>query len=235
MSKFKKIAASPKLPGLKANLPNFSSISNFMDFMKNPDNDIEQFFSGENSKRNLNYLASMMMGWTTDKYTPSAYKHVLEYDENRGYKPPGLENTSASQGAYEMMSPLLTKQIDEYKKNPPSNLTDFVTGEPVKSLENITVPETSERYKSMQEKLYPKNSSSQKFVKTSANNEAEDLKKITPEWTIDNVLKDMANVANNSRLAPAEKQKNMFDVLNRYERSIAPLSDYLRKNGIQPK
>ena len=229
MSKFKKIAAAPPLPGTKANLPQINSFSSFMNFMNDPKNDIQEFFSGENSKRNLNYLASMMMGWTTDKYTPSAYKHVLETDENRGYKDPGSEeNTSASQGAYEMMSPLLTKQIDDYKK-------DSLLKGPSESLENITVPETSERYKAMQAKLYPKISSSQKFVKTSANNKAEDLKKIMPEWTIDNVLKDMFNVANNSRLAPAEKTKNMFDVLNRYERSIAPLSDYLRKNGIQPK
>jgi hypothetical protein len=232
MSKFRKVAAGPaiKSPAVKDNLPKFNSFSSFMDFMKDPLNDVEQFFTGENAKRNLNYLASMMMGWTTDKYTPSAYKHVLETD-----KPRGIEKTKASQGAYEMMSPEMMKQLEDFKKNPPKDLINFTTKEPIKSIENITVPESSERYKAMQEKLYPKSASSQKFVKTSARSSAEDLKKVMPEWSIENVLNDMANVAKNPRLSTAEKQKTMFDVLNRYERSIAPLSDYLRKNGIQPK
>jgi hypothetical protein len=230
MSKFRKIAANPPSPALKDNLPKFNNFSSFMDFVKDPSNDIEKFFSGANSKRNLNYLASMMMGWTTDKYTPSAYKHVLEMDDYRG-----INKTKASQGAYEMMSPELMKQVEDFKKNPPKDLKNSYTDEPIKSLENITVPESSERYKAMQEKLYPKTSSSQKFVKTSARNTSDDLKKVMPEWNIDNVLNDMVTVAKNPRLSAAEKQKNMFDVLNRYERSIAPLSDFLRKNGIQPK
>jgi hypothetical protein len=226
MSKFKKVAA---VPGIKANLPKFNSFGSFMDFIKsNPEQDIQKFFTGENSKRNLNYLASMMMGWTTDRYKD--FREPLEMDVSTGYN-----GTKASQGAYQMMSPDLIKQVEDFKKNPPSNLTDFVTNEPIKSLENITVPESSERYKAMQEKLYDKSASSQKFVKTSANNTAQNLKSVMPEWTIETVLNDMANVAKNPRLSTAEKQKNMFDVLNRYERSIAPLSDYLRKNGIQPK
>jgi hypothetical protein len=233
MSKFKKVAAGagPPKPGFKANLPKFDSLASFMNFIKtNPEEEVAKFFTGENSKRNLNYLASMLMGWTTDRYTPSAFKHVLEMDEKRGYN-----NTKASQGAYEMMSPEIMQQLEDFKKNPPSNLTDFVTKEPVKSLENITVPETSDRYKAMEEKLYGKNASSQKFIKTSQAGTAQDLKKVMPEWTIETVLKDMANVAKNPRLSNAEKQKSMFDVLNNYERQIAPLSEYLRKNGIQPK
>lgn len=229
MSKFKKVAAGG-VPGLKNNLPKFNSFSSFMNFIKSkPEAEVQKFFTGENSKRNLNYLASMMMGWTTDRYSPSAFKHVLEMDDERGYN-----DTKASQGAYEMISPKLLNELEDFKKNPPSNLNDFVSNEPVKSLENITVPETSGRYKAMEEKLYGKSASNQKFVKTSQN-KADDLKKIMPEWTIENVLNDMANVAKNPRLSTAEKQKNMFDVLNKYERSIAPLSDYLRKNGIQPK
>lgn len=230
MSKFKKVAAGG-VPGLKNNLPKFNSLLSFVDFVKSePQAEIEKFFSGANSKRNLNYLASMMMGWTNDRYSDSAYKHVLEMDDERG-----INNTKASQGAYEMMSPQLLSELEDFKKNPPSNLTNYVTNEPVKSLENITVPESSGRYKAMEEKLYGKSASNQKFVKTSQNNKSEDLKKVMPEWTIENVLNDMANVAKNPRLSTAEKQKNMFDVLNQYERSIAPLSDYLRKNGIQPK
>jgi hypothetical protein len=228
MSKFKKVAAGPTL---KANLPKFNSFGSFMDFIKsNPEQDVQKFFTGENSKRNLNYLASMMMGWTTDRYKPSAFKHALEMDEYRG-----INKTKASQGAYELMSPELISQLEDFKKNPPSNLTDFVTKEPVKSLENINVPEASDRYKAMEEKLYGKNASNQKFIKTSQNDKVEELKKIMPEWTIENVLNDMANVAKNPRLSNAEKQKNMFDVLNNYERSISPLSQYLEKNGIKPK
>ena len=231
MSNFKKVAAGPSKPGFIANLPKFDSLASFTNFIKSsPEDDIAKFFTGANSKRNLNYLASMMIGWTTDRYTPSAFKHVLESDDKRGYN-----NTKASQGAYEMMSPELMQQLEDFKKNPPSNLTDFVTKEPVKSLENITVPETSDRYKAMEEKLYPKNASNQKFIKTSQVGTAEDLKKMMPEWTIETVLNDMANVAKNPRLSNAEKQKNMFDVLNNYERQISPLSQYLEKNGIQPK
>ena len=226
MSKFKKVAAKP---GIVANLPKFNSFGTFMDFIKsNPEEDVQKFFTGANAKRNLNYLASMMMGWTTDRY--KSFREPLEMDVKTGYG-----DTKASQGAYEKISPDLLQQLEDFKKNPPSNLTDFVTNQPVKSLENITVPESSERYKAMQEKLYGKSASSEKFVKTSANNTSDNLKNVMPEWTIENVLNDMAKVANNPRLSTAEKQKNMFDVLNRYERSIAPLSDFLRKNGIEPK
>ena len=226
MKKFRKVAAKP---GLSANLPNFTSFANFMDFVKeSPEEKLKEFFSGENSKRNLNYLAGLLMGWTTDRYSPKAFEHALDVK--------GYDNTEASQGAYEIMSPDIKTQLENFKKNPPSNLTDFVTGEPVKSFENITVPETSERYKAMQEKLYPTTASEQqKFIKTSQANRNEELAKIMPKWTIENVLNDMANVAKNPRLSNAEKQKSMFDVLNNYERSIAPLSNYLDKNGIKFK
>ena len=54
MSKFKKVAAG--VPGFKANfkdLPKFGSLSSFLDFARDPTNDIEKFFSGENSKRRI--------------------------------------------------------------------------------------------------------------------------------------------------------------------------------------
>jgi hypothetical protein len=225
MKKFRKVAQKT---GFIENLPKINSWSSFMDWIKsNPDDKLMQFFSGNNAKRNLNYLAGLMMGWSNDRYGPKAYEHVMN---SKGYG-----NTEASQGAFEVMSPDISKQLEDFKNNPPKNLTDFVTHQPLESLDNITVPESSDRYKAMEEKLYGKNASSKKFVKTSQNAKAEELKKIVPEWTIENVLNDMAKAANNPRLSNAEKQKSMFDVLNNYERQIAPLSQYLEKNGIKPK
>ena len=221
MSKFRKIAAG--VPGIKGNLPNIKGFSGLIDTLNDSENKFNAFFSQQNTKRNLNYLAGLMTGWTKDKYDSDAFQHVL--------KDPGYGKTKASEGGFEKMSPDMMRQLEDFKKNPPANLKDFVSHEPVNSLENITVPETSERYKAMQQKL---SSDSQRFVKTAASS-AEDLKKVIPNWTIENVLSEMNNVVNNPRLSTAEKQKNMLDVISKYERSIAPLSDFLRKNGIQPK
>jgi len=223
MTKFKKVAAS----SFKKNLPPFNSFSSLMDFIKeNPADKLNEFFTGENARRNLTYLSGLMMGWSTDRYGPKAFEHVM--------KSKGYENTKASEGNFEKMSPEILKQLEDFKNNPPKNLTDFVTHEPVK-LDNITVPETSKRYKAMEEKLYGKNASNQKFIKTSQKDKIQELEKIIPNWTIENVLEEMASAAANPRLSTAEKQKSMFDVLNKYERDIAPLSQYLDKNGIKPQ
>lgn len=228
MSKFRKIAAGSGVPGIKGNLPklNGKGFSGLIDLLNSDQNNLSNIFNANNTKRNLNYLAALMSGWTKDKYNSEAFQQAL--------KTLGYEGTNASEGNFEQMSPDLMKQLEDFKKNPPSNLTDFVTKEPVKSLENESVPETSDRYKAMQEKLSSTDLSKQKFVKASATRK-EQLKKIVPEWTIETVLSEMSQVAKNPRLSTAEKQKTMFDVINKYERSIAPLSDYLRKNGIQPK
>jgi hypothetical protein len=45
----------------------------------------------------------------------------------------------------------------------------------------------------------------------------------------------MAKVASKNDLSSAEKQMQMTTILSQYEKSIAPLSQYLEKNGIQPK
>ena len=131
-----------------------------------------------------------------------------------------------------MMSPQLLKELEDFKKNPPKNLTDYATKEPITTIKNENVSESDPRYKAMKDKL---SSPSQKFVKTSANQGAEELQKVMPEWTIETVINEMSKVASNKMLSDSEKQKNMFAVLNKYERSIAPLSEYLQKNGIKPQ
>lgn len=223
MSKFKKLSAVPtKLPAINSVDDIAKLISNF----KNADD----IFNEKDVKQNMKYLASLLAGWT-DRYSPSAFYHALETDKNRGFN-----DTKHSQGAYEMMSPELVKAVEDFKKNPPSNLTDFVTDEPVKSLENISVPESSDRYKAMQERLYPTTASSKaRFVKTSQKNEAEELKKIMPKWSIQDVLSAMQKVAEKEDYSVAEKQMEMTNILSQYEKEIAPLSQYLEKNGIQPK
>jgi hypothetical protein len=223
MSKFKKMSAVPtKLPALNSVDDIAKLISNFTN--------ADDIFNEKDMKQNMKYLASLLAGWT-DRYSPSAFYHALETDKNRGFN-----DTKHSQGAYEMMSPELVKAVEDFKKNPPSNLTDFVTDKPVKSLENISVPESSGRYKAMQEKLYPSTASSKaRFVKTSQKNEVEELKKIMPKWSIQDVLSAMQKVAEKEDYSVAEKQMEMTNILSQYEKEIAPLSQYLEKNGIQPK
>jgi len=223
MSKFKKMSAVPK------KLPAITSVDDIAKLISNFTN-ADDIFNEKDMKQNMKYLASLLAGWT-DRYSPSAFYHALETDKNRGFN-----DTKHSQGAYEMMSPELVKAVEDFKKNPPSNLTDFVTDKPVKSLENITVPESSGRYKAMQEKLYPSTASSTaRFVKTSEKKDEEELKKLMPKWSIQDVLTDMAKVASKNDLSSAEKQMQMTSILSQYEKSIAPLSQYLEKNGIQPK
>lgn len=223
MSKFKKLSAVPtKLPAINSVDDIAKLISNFTN--------ADDIFNEKDVKQNMKYLASLLAGWT-DRYSPSAFYHALETDKNRGFN-----DTKHSQGAYEMMSPELVKAVEDFKKNPPSNLTDFVTDEPVKSLENISVPESSDRYKAMQERLYPTTASSKaRFVKTSQKNEVEELKKIMPKWSIQDVLSAMQKVAEKEDYSVAEKQMEMTNILSQYEKEIAPLSQYLEKNGIQPK
>jgi hypothetical protein len=223
MSKFKKIAAIP-LKGL----PKLDSVADIAKLLGG--NEADDVFNQANIKQNLKFLASLLAGWT-DRYSPSAFYHALETDENRGYN-----NTKHSQGAFEMTDPKLLKAVEDFKKNPPSNLTDFVTKEPVKSLENISVPETSDRYKAMRDKLYPSTASSKaKFVKTSTKQDSDELKSVIPKWSIQDVLSEMEKVAAKEDYSVAERQMEMTNILSQYEKEIAPLSQYLEKNGIQYK
>jgi hypothetical protein len=74
-----------------------------------------------------------------------------------------------------------------------------------------------------------------KFVKTSQNTQVNDFKKLLPEWDISDVLKSMSSVANKTDIADAEKQQSMINILSQYEKSIAPLSQFLDKNDIKYK
>jgi hypothetical protein len=225
MSKFRKIAAGK---GSGINMPNSSEALNFLLDSKGGSSD---FFDEDFIKKNLQFLTALLPGWS-DRYSPSAFYHALELDKNRGYN-----DTKHSQGAYEMLSPELKKAVEDFKKNPPKNMTDFVTGKPVENLENVTVPENSERYKAMKAKLDGTSTANKnsKFVKTSATTQSEELRKLVPNWDIKTVLTDMAKIASRTDMSNAEKQQNMANILKQYERQIAPLSDYLDKNGIKYK
>jgi hypothetical protein len=224
MSKFRKVAATP----VKFPWENLGDVRNIMKLISGDSSD--DIFNQANMKQNLSYLASLLAGWT-DRYSPSAFYHALETDKNRGYN-----DTKHSQGAFEMTDPKLLKAIEDFKKNPPKNLKDLVSGEPVSGVQNISVPESSNRYQSMREKLNPSTANStSRFIKTSDKKDADELIKIIPKWTIEDVLADMAKVASKKDLPNAEKQLQMTNILSQYEKSIAPLSQYLEKNGIQPK
>lgn len=239
MSKFRKIAAGGAAGGTMGGaakpgvMPNMPDKSEFLSWLLNPKSSSSDVFNEADMKQNLQFLTALLPGWT-DRYSPSAYYHALELDKNRGYgRDP--EGTKHSQGAYEMMSPEIMKAVEEFKKNP-AKMKDFLTQKPIDKIENMTVPESSDRYKAMREKLYPTTASSDaKFVKTSANAKVEELKKMIPNWDIKNVLTDMAKVSARKDLSNAEKQQGMANILSQYENSIAPLNQYLKKNGIQYK
>lgn len=226
MSKFRKVAATP------AKLPGNAGMSGLFNAFMNA-TDIDDFLNKKNLSRNLQFIAALFPGFS-DRYSPSAFYHALEYDKNRGYK-----DTSHSQGAYEMLDPKIMEEIKKFKKNPPKDLKD-VDGKPIRSLENINLPETSGRYKAMEEQLYPEEkkeaqNANAKFVKTSQTSKAEEIKRIVPKWTIEDVIKDMARVAKRNDLSDTDKQQTMMNILSQYEKSIAPLSNFLDKNGIQYK
>lgn len=239
MSKFNKIAKIP----IKSDNP-----AGFISKLFSADDNLSDLLNKQNIKQNLQYLAALFPGWT-DRYSPSAFYHALESDGNRGYG-----DTQHSQGNYEMLSPQLEKALEEFKKNPPKNLKDFVTDKPIEKFENINIPESSERYKAMREKLYPSapstsspsapssdNSSTStsetntRFVKTSSRLEKSELKKIIPNWQITDVLNDMNKVSTRKDLSKAEKQQGMVNILSQYEKSIAPLNQYLKNNDIKYK
>lgn len=224
MSKFRKVAAIPaKLPW-----QDLGNVSSIMKLLSGDNND--DVFNLSNMKQNASFLASLLAGWT-DRYSPSAFYHALETDKNRGYN-----DTKHSQGAFEMTDPKLLKAIEDFKKNPPKNLKDLVSGEPINGVENISVPESSNRYQAMRDKLNSSTANSQsKFIKTSDKKDSDELKKIMPKWSIQDVLSAMQKVAEKEDYSVAEKQMEMTNILSQYERSIAPLSQYLEKNGIQPK
>lgn len=191
-----------------------------------------QNFSEQELKDAAEYITALIPGMTTDRYSPSAFYHALEMDKNRGYN-----NTPASQGAYEMTDPKFLKELENFKKNPPSNLKNLLTDEPISSLENANVDESSERYKSMRKNLYGGSdvSSKPKFIKTSQKSGADEFKKIIPNWEITDVLNDMAKVAVRKDLSKAEKQQGMVNILSEYEKDIAPFHQYLKSNDIKYK
>ncbi len=89
----------------------------------------------------------------------------------------------------------------------------------------------------MRSKLYGKSAEDQSsdFIKTSQNTQVSDFNKLLPEWDISDVLKSMSSVANKTDIADAEKQQSMINILSQYEKSIAPLSQFLDKNDIKYK
>ena len=183
-------------------------------------------------KESLPYLLALF-GAPDEKirYKPSAFLDVLEKNKHKGY-----DNTSVSEGAFQPTDSKILKQVEKFRKSPPANLKDLRTKEPVK-LDNINVPNSSDRYKSMRSKLYGKSAEDHnlKFVKTSQNTQVNDFNKLLPEWDISDVLKSMSSVANKTGIADAEKQQSMINILSQYEKSIAPLSQFLDKNDIKYK
>jgi len=52
---------------------------------------------------------------------------------------------------------------------------------------------------------------------------------------MNDVLQEMAEVASRKDLSPSEKRESMANVLSKYEREMAPLSQYFKKNDIKYK
>jgi hypothetical protein len=209
-------------------------ISNLLDYISNMRNSaFGDNFSPEEIKEAMGYLTALIPGWNIkERYKPSAFIHALEMDKNRGYK-----DTALSQGAYEMKNPELQKELEDFKKNAPSNMKDLLTNKPIENLENINLDESSDRYKDMKEKLFGNTTAntSSKFVKTSQKQEIDEFKKLIPKWDMNDVLQAMAKVAIRQDLSTEEKREGMTNVLSQYEREMAPLSQYLKKNDIKYK
>lgn len=234
--KFRKLAAPPPASPKPVSTGGSSSGRNPLNFLQN----IGQYFFGENAanfderefKEALEYLTGLTHGWTLDRYKPSAFQYALEMDKNRGYK-----DTALSQGAVEMRNPTQEAEIEAFKKQHPSGLKDLLTDKPLENLDNINIDESSDRYKAMKEKLFGNSTANAntKFIKTSQKKQIDELKKIVPKWTMNDVLADMAQQASRNDISNAEKQRNMANILSKYEKDMAPLSQYLRSNDIKYK
>ena len=226
--KFKKLAANDD----KKN----SYMMNVLHHLFGDKNQVDQegFKFPEIDENELKKLIANILAGTfnpSERYSPAAFSQALEVDKNRGYK-----GTPHSEGAFEMTDKSILDQVKQFKQNPPQNTKDLLTKQPVK-LDNINVPSSSDRYKSMKEKLYGKSAenSNEKFVKTSQVASSSELKSILPKWDITDVLKSMASVANKNNLSEAEKQQSMVNIISTYEKSIAPLSQFLDRNDIKYK
>lgn len=245
--KFQKIAAPPRRtpPASSASTTTPASstsagstpanpVKGFFDLLsENMFGENAKNFSPDELKEAMEYVTSLLAGWNLpERYKPSAFISALEMDKNRGYK-----DTAHSQGAYEMKNPEMQKELEDFKRNSPSNMKDLLTKEPIENLENINLDESSDRYKAMKEKLFGNTTanSSSKFVKTSQTQGVNEFNKLVPKWNINDVLQDMAKVASRKDLSEAEKRESMTNVLKEYERQIAPLNQYFRKNDIQYK
>ena len=245
--KFQKIAAPPRRtpPASSASTTTPASstaagstpanpVKGFFDLLsENMFGENAKNFSPDELKEAMEYVTSLLAGWNLpERYKPSAFISALEMDKNRGYK-----DTAHSQGAYEMKNPEMQKELEDFKRNSPSNMKDLLTKEPIENLENINLDESSDRYKAMKEKLFGNTTAnaSSKFVKTSQTQGVNEFNKLVPKWNINDVLQDMAKVASRKDLSEAEKRQSMTNVLTEYERQIAPLNQYFRKNDIQYK
>ena len=245
--KFQKIAAPPRRtpPASSASTTTPASstaagstpanpVKGFFDLLsENMFGENAKNFSPDELKEAMEYVTSLLAGWNLpERYKPSAFISALEMDKNRGYK-----DTAHSQGAYEMKNPEMQKELEDFKRNSPSNMKDLLTKEPIENLENINLDESSDRYKAMKEKLFGNTTAnaSSKFVKTSQTQGVNEFNKLVPKWNINDVLQDMAKVASRKDLSEAEKRESMTNVLKEYERQIAPLNQYFRKNDIQYK
>ena len=234
--KFRKLAAPPPAPPPARSTGGSSAAAKLLNYFKNfginlMGQDAENFDERE-LKEALEYLAGLTSGWTLDRYKPSAFQYALEMDKNRGYK-----DTALSQGAVEMRNPTQQAEIEAFKRQHPSGLKDLLTEKPIENLDNINVDESSDRYKAMKEKLFGDSTANTntKFIKTSQKRGVDEFKKIVPQWTINDVLADMAKQASRQDISNAEKQRNMMNVLSEYEKDIAPLSRYLKSNDIKYK
>ena len=220
---------------------------------------LENLLDPDTLATNTLFLSSLAQNWT-DKYSGEAYNYALETDKSRGYAPidpitgrtmkdpltgkPIKDPWQASQGHLEKFDPQLWDEAEEYKKDHPTVKKFTLLDKPTEdvSLKNQYIDESSPEYKAMEKKLgltgSASASTSGKFTKTSQkqqNEMAENIKKLLPRWDIPNVIAEMDKVANQPNLTPDEKRQKMAQVLQNFERDIAPLSKYLAANGLTAK
>jgi hypothetical protein len=220
---------------------------------------LENLLDPDTFATNTLFLTSLVQNWT-DKYSGEAYNYALEMDKSRGYDPidpvtqrpmldpitgkPLKDPWQSSQGHLEKFNSELWDEAEQYKKDNSTVKKFTLLEKPTEdvSLKNQYIDESSPEYKAMEKKLgltgSASASTSGKFTKTSQKQQnvmAENIKKLLPRWDIPNVIAEMDKVANQPNLTPDEKRQKMAQVLQNFERDIAPLSKYLAANGLTAK
>jgi hypothetical protein len=225
----------PRLAAFLKNIPFLSSIVPFLDdltgyltdllkqMVKVMEKFVTQFADPDFYKELiLSYNAYDAINEAKRKtmYSAEAYRHMLENDGPRGYG-----GQLHSQGAYEVFSPELKKQVSEQViKNPEivkSRFSDDPNLGPLvkKNMGQIISNSTNKFVKVAQQEM---SQESQQQLK--------ELQSVMPNWNINTVLKEVYAIYQSPDIPKEQKEQSVDATITKYLRAAQPLRRFLKEN-----